>query len=156
MYSVILKKENFKFSSSHFTIFNKDQAECLHGHNYKVEVEIFLEELDKKLGMAFDFNEIKPQIKNICDSLDEKILIPKLSSFLSIKNKNEAYTIGLGKKKYILPSEDVLELPVNNITSENLAEYFHKKLKIVLKIKSIKKIKVTILETEGQGASFEN
>nr|HPI41863.1 6-carboxytetrahydropterin synthase [Pseudobdellovibrionaceae bacterium] len=40
IFSLKLSKDEFKFSSAHFLIFNDHQAERLHGHNYQVEFEV--------------------------------------------------------------------------------------------------------------------
>src|ERR1700733_13558481 len=34
-YRMVLAKEDFKFSSAHFTLFADGSAELLHGHNYR-------------------------------------------------------------------------------------------------------------------------
>ena len=39
-WAIHLHKENFKFSAAHFLIFPDGSAERLHGHNYRVFVEI--------------------------------------------------------------------------------------------------------------------
>ena len=51
-FQVSLSKERFKFSSTHFTIFNDSEAECLHGHNYLVSVDLGFKSL------AEDFHTI--------------------------------------------------------------------------------------------------
>ena len=39
-WSIDIQKEAFKFSAAHFLIFPDGSAERLHGHNYRVYVEI--------------------------------------------------------------------------------------------------------------------
>ena len=41
-YAIRVEKENLKFSSAHFLIFEDGTAERLHGHNYRVAVELSL------------------------------------------------------------------------------------------------------------------
>ena len=38
--TIRLAKENMKFSAAHFTIFSASERERLHGHNFRVEVDI--------------------------------------------------------------------------------------------------------------------
>jgi 6-pyruvoyltetrahydropterin/6-carboxytetrahydropterin synthase len=45
----------------------------LHGHNWKVEVEVQASELDE-LGMAIDFKTVKQQTKKVTDELDHSYL----------------------------------------------------------------------------------
>ena len=88
-FRIRLEKESIKFSCSHFTIFGPDKAEALHGHNYYVTAEFGLRELDETLGMAFDFNLLKPLLKQEADRLDEHILVPNRSPFLKIERTTE-------------------------------------------------------------------
>src|SRR3954468_23190636 len=123
MYTLHLAKEPFKFSCSHFTILAADRGERLHGHNYQVRVSIRVKSTDPKLGLAFDFNEVKPLIRNLCDGLDERILLPLNSPYLSIKTDSGQVAVTFGKKRYSFPQEDTLTLPLVNITTEELARW---------------------------------
>ena len=70
MYIVNVKE---KFSSAHFLRNYKGKCENLHGHNYKVEISLKGEKLDKT-GMLADFTEIKKELKEIIKYLDHKNL----------------------------------------------------------------------------------
>lgn len=156
-YQLHLAKENFKFSCSHFTIMSPKVAERLHGHNYHVEVLVDVKELSPDLGFAFDFNELKPEIKAVCDQLDERILIPEKSPYLEIKKTKTNIEVTFQKKFYSFPVQDVCLLPVVNITSEELAYYFYQRLaKLKNLIKKIQNLKVIIEETKGQRAIFDH
>ena len=45
----------------------------MHGHNWKVEVEVFGNKLDN-IGMVMDFKEIKKSTNNIVHELDHQFL----------------------------------------------------------------------------------
>ena len=47
-FRIVLAKEDFKFSAAHFTLFPGGRAELLHGHNYRVRVELAGSELDEE------------------------------------------------------------------------------------------------------------
>lgn len=156
MYRFRLAKENFKFSCTHFTIFGPQSAERMHGHNYLVSYEFTCDAIKEDLGLAFDFNEFKPLLKQACDELDETILIPSHSPYLTIENQGEEVEVRFNKKRYVLPKEDVRLLPIANISIEALASYIHSQL--IKKIKpewKIIKLAVSIQETAGQSVSFE-
>lgn len=158
-YRIVLEKENFKFSASHFTIFSSDRAEALHGHNYYVKIELLFARVSADLGMAFDFNFIKPLVRAILHELDEKVLLASKSPYLKIKSSGANYEIGFAKKNYSLPIEDVCALDLVNITSEELARYIAEKLVPQLKghasmIKNLQKITAGVEETRGQIAYF--
>jgi 6-pyruvoyltetrahydropterin/6-carboxytetrahydropterin synthase len=153
-YSLYLKKQNFKFSSSHFTIFNKEKAEFLHGHNYQVAVRVQFKTVDPQTEMAVDFNEIKKQVRALCDQLDEKILIPKKSTFLKIfKSPHHAdhQEIQFHNRHYCFPENEIYFVDANNITSESLARYIYEKLETKIKCD---RFSITVFETAGQAASY--
>ncbi len=154
-YRLHLSKENFKFSGTHFTIFSADQSERLHGHNYYVTVEMDLKDTDAKLGMAVDFNVIKTKVRELCAYLDEYVLIPSKSPYLQMKVEGESLRVSLGKKSYTFPRSDVRELPLVNITSEELARWLAEelgpKIRDAVRFESLR---VQIDESRGQGASY--
>ena len=64
-YQLALKKENFKFAASHFTIFSESRAEALHGHNYQIGVRLGFDDIDEKLEMKVDFGSLKEKIRAV-------------------------------------------------------------------------------------------
>ncbi len=152
---VHLAKENFKFSCSHFTILSAKSAERLHGHNYQVSVAIGLSDIDKDLGFAFDFNQVKPLIREICDQLDERILLASNSRYLDIKSSKKEVEVHFEDRRYVFPRNDTVLMPLNNISSEELARWFAKTLSSqMIDVKSWKRLRVQIEETKGQSVSF--
>ena len=160
-FRIRLAKENFKFSCSHFTIFSQDAAEPLHGHNYYVSAEFGVAGLDPRLGMAFDFNLLKPIVREFADRLDERVLIPRHSPFLKIENKTESVSVSFGKKNYEFPEQDVLLLDVVNITAEELAQSFAKEVAAAIKksvrpeLQKVTSVSIGIEETRGQTVFFD-
>jgi 6-pyruvoyltetrahydropterin/6-carboxytetrahydropterin synthase len=153
---VRLRKEGFKFSCSHFTIFGPKSAERLHGHNYYVGVSCKVPDISKELGLAFDFNDLKPLIKKVCDSLDETILIPEESPHLEIAAQKTSVKVNFSSKEYVFPKEDVTLLPLVNITSEELARFIAYSLIGQIKQRKIEitELAVTVKETQGQSVTF--
>ena len=154
MYSIHLAKELFKFSVSHFTIFSAEHAERLHGHNYQVRVSIAVGKIDPKLGLAFDFNLVKPMIRQLCDSMDERILVPEKSPYLKIQKENGQIRVQFADKRYEFPLSDTICLPLVNVTTEELARYVGESLKAeMLSLPGWTEIEVNIEETRGQSVS---
>lgn len=151
-----LQKESFKFSVSHFTIFGPTSAERLHGHNYYVTCDIKVSSTDPQLGMAFDFNLIKPVIKSVCDEIDEYVLVAGKSPFLKINQDALGVEVVFGAKHYRFPKEDVKILPIVNVTSEELARYIANEICLRWpKNISIDSLALTVKETAGQSIVFE-
>ncbi len=154
-YALFLKKQNFKFSSSHFTIFSESHAELLHGHNYQVAVKVQLEDVDKNTEMAVDFNVVKKTVRAVCDQMDEKILLPKKSTFLKITESphyKKHTEVRFQDRIYCFPSNEIFYVDANNITSESLARFIHQQL---AKSLSFQSFSVTVYETAGQAASYQ-
>lgn len=153
---VHLQKENFKFSCSHFTVLSSHSAEHLHGHNYQLKVALKISELDPKLGFAFDFNEVKPLIKALCDRLDEKILLPLKSPYVKVSTSGAQIDVSFEKRRYSFPKEDSVLLPITNVTSEELARWICREL--IEKLGGLKnrveKVRVAVEETRGQSVSY--
>ena len=61
------------FAAAHNLINYKGKCEELHGHNWKVEVIVKGDMLDKA-GMLIDFKILKKYLKEILDKLDHKYL----------------------------------------------------------------------------------
>jgi 6-pyruvoyltetrahydropterin/6-carboxytetrahydropterin synthase len=147
-------KDRFKFSCSHFTIFSQNSAERLHGHNYQIRCSLSLHPIQNDLGMAFDFNAVKPSLQELCDELDEYVLIPKDSRYLQIGVSDRQVDVCFGKKRYSFPASDVRLLPLVNITSEQLAEWFANRLSQKLEnLDGWSALRITLEETRGQSVS---
>jgi 6-pyruvoyltetrahydropterin/6-carboxytetrahydropterin synthase len=75
------------FSSAHNLKGYQGKCEALHGHNWKVEILIGADKLDR-LGMVEDFTVIKEKLKEILALLDHKYL-NALSYFKKINPTSE-------------------------------------------------------------------
>ncbi len=142
-----------RFSAAHFISF-LGKCERLHGHNYGVSV--VLEGSLNREGLVFDFVEIKKIVREICDSLDHRFLLPFESSCLQIQNTGEEWVIHFGDRRYVFPSTDVFVLPVDNITAERLAEYICKRImeKLQPEAGNLAAITVGVEEAPGQTAYY--
>jgi len=111
---------NLKFSSAHFITYG-GKCERLHGHNYGVLVEI--EGTLNEDGLVFDFTILKQLTREICHELNHRFLLPVHNPHLELGELADAWEIRFGEKRYVFPRTDVAELPLDNSTSERLAEY---------------------------------
>ena len=75
------------FSAAHNLRGYRGKCEALHGHNWKVQVNLQAEKLDK-IGMVTDFKVIKEKLKEILALLDHKYL-NQLSYFKKINPTSE-------------------------------------------------------------------
>lgn len=157
MTKIHLRKEGLKFAAAHMTVFADGTKEALHGHNYSTEISVVL--ADTSLKGMIPFSVFKENVRKICEAWDEKVLIAAKCPFLKVHSKTEQETeFVLCGKRYVLPSDEVVFLPVENITSESLSEIFFNQF--VEKIPGqwipnpIQEIHVRIDESPGQGATY--
>lgn len=117
-----LFKENFKFSSGHFTIFSATERENIHGHNFSAYVA-FDAEVEPH-GMIFDYTIAKDHIEQMCRELNEYFLVPAHSPYLTIEEKPDYTYLHFNGEKIPFLKRDIKILPVANITVEELSYYF--------------------------------
>ncbi|HSA06524.1 MAG TPA: 6-carboxytetrahydropterin synthase QueD [Candidatus Gastranaerophilales bacterium] len=76
-----------QFSSAHHLLNYEGKCENVHGHNWKVEVMIEGEHLDKS-GMLIDFKIIKQLLNEVLEELDHKDL-NNLDAFKNVSPSSE-------------------------------------------------------------------
>ena len=157
-WSISVHKDYLKFSSAHFLIFPDGSAERLHGHNYKVFVEVACG-LDAH-GLVINFKQIKPLIRELCDELDEHLLIPGEHPVLTCESVGDGEVeIRYRERRYRMPAEDVVVLPINNSSAENLATWLGRELRERLAERfpgiDVVRLTVGVEETPGQRGIYE-
>jgi 6-pyruvoyltetrahydropterin/6-carboxytetrahydropterin synthase len=137
-------------------IFENGTREPLHGHNYRVQVKG--EAPDLKGDMVFDFLDIKPIVREVCDSLDHKLLIPKDNKHLKIYTDKKNYVIETPDESYFsIPQSDVLLLPILNTSAERIAVYICDEIRERVMKRfgyAFTSLEVEVEETPGQSAVF--
>ena len=152
-WSIQIDKEYLKFSAAHFLIFPDGSAERLHGHNYRVYVD--LEGRLDEHGLVIDFKEVKPVVRELVDELDEHWLLPGEHPELRIDRREDGVVeVRYRERYYAAPSEDVIVLPINNTSAENFATWVgrevHRRLAQRFPDLEIRDLRVGVEETQGQ------
>jgi 6-pyruvoyltetrahydropterin/6-carboxytetrahydropterin synthase len=101
----------------------------MHGHNLRARVEIE-GEVDPKTGMVVDFGMLGEALAQVVDPLDHKFLAAK-GAVLEDWDGDEQWESGKYytiDKRYVLPKEDVVVLPLDIVSTENLAKYILEQL----------------------------
>ncbi|MEX1026247.1 MAG: 6-carboxytetrahydropterin synthase [Planctomycetota bacterium] len=125
-WSIEIDKEYLKFSAAHFLIFPDGTAERLHGHNYHVRASI--EARLTEHGLVMDFQHIKPVVRALVDELDEHWLVPGRHPDLSVEEAGDHVEVRWKSRRYRAPKDDVIVLPINNTSAENLSAYLGRRL----------------------------
>ncbi|MDY6967992.1 MAG: 6-carboxytetrahydropterin synthase QueD [Spirochaetota bacterium] len=84
------------FAAAHQLLGYEGKCEGLHGHNWKVEVCLEGENLDK-IGMLIDFKVLKKMLKDVLEELDHKML-NELEPFQEINPSSELIARYIYKK----------------------------------------------------------
>ncbi len=153
-YTLRLAKEDFKFAAAHFTVFPDGSGELLHGHNFRVRVEVAGPRTDD-MGLLVDVAALKDQIRSVCNALDEVTLIPEKSRFLSVQHEGDSVEVRFGERDYRLPAADVTLLPLPNVTMELLARLLWDKISPALHhAANVTTLRVEVEETSGQSCAY--
>ncbi|VVC76758.1 hypothetical protein AQUSIP_20840 [Aquicella siphonis] len=124
--SLEIHKEEFSFSAGHFTIFSATEREQLHGHNY--HVSIAFKKVIQNNGLSFDYRVYKKKIHALCAQLDRHFLLPGQSQYLRLEEEGDYWLAHFNNKKIPFLKEDVVILPLSNITIEELSHWFLQKI----------------------------
>lgn len=154
-YRIALEKEDFKFSAAHFTLFLDREAELLHGHNYRVRVEVAGSRLDE-LGLLVDLDAAKRKIRELCAALDTRTLLPESGGQLKVEHRADGVEVRWRERRYLFPAEDVVFLPMVNVSIELLAEHLWQALAGHFRTEecgAIEELEVAVEETAGQKCS---
>ena len=139
------------------TVFPDGSKERLHGHNFHVRVTIVL----KQVGFEhfLDIGILKRALEAQCREWNEAFLLGESCPRLEIVRRDEAeIEFRLCGKRYVMPSDEVILLPVDNVVVENLTVEFGKRwlarLDGVLTAERVSSVEVDVRELPGQGGSW--
>ncbi|HEX6814964.1 MAG TPA: 6-carboxytetrahydropterin synthase [Gemmatimonadaceae bacterium] len=152
-----MKKDYTVFSSAHFITFAGHRCESLHGHNYRVGVALD-GALDKDGWYVLDFSFIKRLMRQLCDEIDHKVLLPLENPKLGIVTADGAVSVNYeGAQRYVFPARDCALLPIPNTTVEMLARHLATRLLTQLgdaNVAHLTSIEMEVEESFGQSATY--
>ena len=155
-FRVRVTKDHLVFCSGHFISYEGDKCERLHGHNYRVAVEVE-GELDENF-YVFDFIALKHRTKEITDTLDHRMMLATLNPLIRVREEAKRIQVTYGDREWVFPSDDCVLLPIENTTAELLARYIGQRL-----LESLRKqhnftpqiLRAEVEENIGQSARYE-
>lgn len=155
-FKVRVTKDYLVFSSGHFITFNKGECERIHGHNYRVAVEV-----DGPLDVDFyvvDFIALRDMTRAIVDELDHRMLLPADSPLIHVAAEGPNTVARYRDRFWSFPTEECVVLPIANTTAELLADYIAKRLLKDMKTlgwADPEAVRVEVEECFGQSAEVE-
>ena len=117
--SLTIHKEEFSFSAGHFTIFSATEREFMHGHNYYASLTFDF--AIQENGLSFDYRYYKKKMTALCEQLDRRFLLPTQSPYLTLEDGGECWIGHYNHQKIPFFKEDMVLVPVTNITIEDLS-----------------------------------
>jgi 6-pyruvoyltetrahydropterin/6-carboxytetrahydropterin synthase len=153
--TLALFKEEMKFSAGHFTIFSATERENLHGHNFRVFVE--LTATVGPDGMISNYGPYKQYLRQMCDAWNETFLLPEHSAHLKIERDGDEVRAHYDGTILRFLARDVTVIPVANVTIEELARLFGERLietAETLEADGVDTVVVKVASGPGQSASW--
>lgn len=129
------------FDSAHFLAGYNGKCRNIHGHRWKIVIEIYSESLQLSgqcKGMLVDFGDLKRDLKTLADSFDHALIIEK--------GTLKTNTINALKEEQF----NIIEVDFRP-TAENFAKCFYD----IMKSKGYKVSKITVYETPDNCAIYE-
>jgi 6-pyruvoyltetrahydropterin/6-carboxytetrahydropterin synthase len=155
-FRVRVAKDQLGFCSGHFITYDGHHCERLHGHNYRVAVEV-AGPLDAN-HYVFDFIALKKLTREICEELDHRMMLPTLSPLIHVAVHDNQVNVRYETRRWSFPVEDCVLLPVENTTAELLARYIAQRLQTKLRDHrgyQPSSLSVEVEESYGQSAHFQ-
>jgi len=116
--------EGFTFDSAHYTKGSSEACLNLHGHTFRLDVEIE-GEIDPHTGMIIDFTLVKNAVKEILADYDHKVIIP---------SKDTGDVVLSGPFHKCIKAIDYPEATTEYIALD-IAKRLHEKFKMKMRIK---------------------
>jgi 6-pyruvoyltetrahydropterin/6-carboxytetrahydropterin synthase len=155
-YTVRVTKDYLVFSAGHFITYDGDHCERIHGHNYRVAVEVE-GELNRD-HYVFDFIALRDMTRALVDELDHRMLLPGASLLISVADDGPNWTARYKDRRWSFPKEECVVLPVANTTAELLANYLASRLRDAFaahKLPEPPRMRIEVEECFGQSAEVE-
>lgn len=149
IFTLRLAKEDFKFSVAHFTVFGETLAEPLHGHNYRLALEIEGETLAPS-GLLADCDRFKRAARAVCAALDDRVLLAARSQHVDLVSEEGSVVCSFADRVYRFPEDETVRLPLANISMELLALWAWEHLAKEAAGTGVRVLTVEVEETPGQ------
>jgi 6-pyruvoyltetrahydropterin/6-carboxytetrahydropterin synthase len=155
-YKVRVTKDYLVFCSGHFITYAGGLCERIHGHNYRVAVEV--EDALDENHYVFDFIALRDLTRGITDELDHRMLLPTQSGLITLAEDGPNWLVRYADRRWSFPRDECALVPVANTTAELLADYIAGRLARSIADKRLatpRVIRVEVEESFGQSATAE-
>ncbi len=154
-FEIYVSKDYLTFCSGHFITYDGSQCETLHGHNYRTAIRISGQ--PDANHYVVNFITIKRMMKQICDELDHRMLLPDRNPLITLSYEDANITARYKDRQYSFPVSDVVLLPIPNTTAEMLAQHICNRAQTFLaQIPDVRleTVEIEVEESLGQSAIY--
>ncbi len=155
-YTVRVSKDYLVFCSGHFITYAGDKCERIHGHNYRVAVEV--EDILDENHYVFDFIALKDLTRAVTDEIDHRMLLATRNKQITLNDDGANWLVRYEDRRWSFPKEECALLPIANTTAELLADYIGDQLRSAIASKRInlpRVMRIVVEESFGQSATSE-
>lgn len=155
-FCVRVTKDHLVFSAAHFITYNGNICERLHGHNWRVAVEV-AGPLDEN-HYVYDFIALRDAVQRIVSELDHRMLLPTQHPAIRVQAGSQEVEVRFENRRWVFPREDCILLDVENTTAEKLAWWIGHRLRQQLAAAggtSLTRTRVEVEENFGQWGVWE-
>jgi len=150
-YSIRVANDNLTFSAGHFVTLEDGCCERLHGHSYRVAAEISGPLNENQY--VVDFVAVREVLKTVLSELDHRVLLPGQHPAICVSAGPKEVEVAFADRRWVLPKDDCLVLPLANTTTELLSEYIGQRLLAELKARGGARPERVRIEV-GEGTGF--
>jgi 6-pyruvoyltetrahydropterin/6-carboxytetrahydropterin synthase len=149
-FHVRIADDDLVFCAAHFITLEDGGCERLHGHTYRVAAEVFGPLND--CSYVVDFLVVRDALRSILAGLDHRVLLPTQHRAICVSSQHGEVEVMFAGRRWLLPQDDCLLLPIANTTTEMLAQYIGEHLAAAIKSSSgASPVRVRIELGEGSG-----
>jgi 6-pyruvoyltetrahydropterin/6-carboxytetrahydropterin synthase len=155
-YKVRVTKDHLVFSAGHFITFDGEHCERIHGHNWRVAVEV--EDVLDRNHYVFDFIALLEMTRELVAELDHRMLLPDGSGLIRVVEDGPNWRAEYGDRYWSFPRSECVVLPIPNTTTERIATYLGERLQAAITARGLavpRVVRVEVEENFGQSARAE-
>ena len=161
-YEIRLRKAEHVFSAGHFITLADTVCEPVHGHNWRVGVDIAGR--PDPHGMVVDFILVRDVLTAIVGRLDHRMLLPTENPLLRVTTEpgptgTLETTVRFQDRRWVFPAAECVLLPAANTTAEWIARWIGVELRTGLATRGrplVGTLRVEVDECLGQSAVWES
>ncbi len=155
-YRVRVTKDFLIFSAGHFITLEWGICERIHGHNWRVAIEV--EGPLNEHEYVFDFIALLDLGRALCGRLDHRMLLADGTGLIRLRDDGPNWRAEFDTRFWSFPKEECVVLPVPNTTTERIAAWFADQLIGSIQGRGLPAppvLRVEVEENAGQSAMVE-